>query len=175
MQQEMELNQSEYKPSSTLKSSKDAIQEIQDQQEELMATIRTKQEEVIKSIVLTQALYEQDLRHYNPPPSKEGAYREEFIQSVVNKSGVFVREFREISNPYEREEFIMSLSMKRPAFGKVEKTAIYEEYHQTIQKSEQNAINLKRDPHRKQKLIYELEVKDKMRKIQMNQQKTQAK
>lgn len=73
-----------------------------------------------------------------------------------------------MSDPYEREEFIMSLSIKGTAFGRVDKTATYEEYHQTIQKSKQNAINLKKDPHRKQKLIYELEVKDKMRKIQKN-------
>lgn len=53
MQQEMERKpEAEYKLDHTLKSSKDLIQEMQDQSEELMSTIRTKQEEVIKSIVL---------------------------------------------------------------------------------------------------------------------------
>ena len=86
---------------------------------------------------------------------------------MVNKSGVFVREFREISNPYEREEFIMSINNNPSAvFGQVTMSEKeYEVYNKTIKKSEEAAIKLKNDPKRKQKLIYELEVKDKMRKI----------
>ena len=45
------------------------------------------------------------------------SYKEEFIHSICNKSGVFVKEFREIQNdPYAREEFIMSISMKSAKF-----------------------------------------------------------
>ena len=79
-------------------------------------TIKKKQEEVIRSIVLKSAVFQQDFREYDPQKedekvnAKTGAYKEEFIQSICNKSGVFVQEFREIKDPYQREEFIMSIN-----------------------------------------------------------------
>ena len=73
--------------------------------------------------MLNHALYKEDFREYNPTDLsatlKSGAYKEEFIQSIVNKSGVFVKEFREISNPYTREEFIMSIHLNNAEFQKM--------------------------------------------------------
>ena len=71
---------------------------------------------MIKSIVLTQAIYEQDVRQLDC----ETAYKEQFIHSIVNKSGVFVKEFREMEDPYTREEFIMSIHMKPAVAEKVQ-------------------------------------------------------
>lgn len=72
---------------------------------------------------------------------KTGAYREEFIRSVCNKSGIFVKEFREISeDPYAREEFIMSINMKSAKAGRILDMAPREKeldtYQQTIKKSD---------------------------------------
>ena len=91
---------------------------------------------------------------------KEGDYKEELIQSICAKSGIFVKEFREIvDDPYARNEFIMSISMKPAQFGKV-----MAEKHKL-----EETVKIKHN--RKQKLIYELEVNDKMRQIQKKQQK----
>ena len=82
---------------------------------------------MIKSIVLKSAVFAQDFREYNPEnldgsfKLKTGAYKEDFIQSICNKSGVFVREFREMeSDPYAKEEFIMSIHLKSAKFEQVE-------------------------------------------------------
>ena len=64
-----------------------------------------------------------------------------------------MREFRELQSPYEREEFIMSLHLNEALTGQITKEKEVE------------------STKRKQQLIYELEVKDKMRKIKTNQQK----
>ena len=48
---------------------------------------------MIRSIVLKSAVFEKDFREYNPENNsikKTGSYKEEFIQSICNKSGVFV-------------------------------------------------------------------------------------
>ena len=78
---------------------------------------------------MKSAVFEQDFRSYDPEKSlkkKTGAYREEFIQSICNKSGVFVQEFREIKDdPYAREEFIMSISLKNAQFGKIDEIEIH--------------------------------------------------
>jgi len=75
-----------------------------------------------------------------------------------------------MNNPYSREEFIMSIHLNQPFTAqKIQVEAQEDAFSKTIQKSEQNAVEMmKQDPiKRKQKLVYELEVKDKMRKIQM--------
>jgi|TARA_B110000285_G_C14965578_1_gene533904 hypothetical protein len=82
--------------------------------------------------VLKSAVCQQDYREYDPEKSlkkRTGAYREEFIQSICNRSGVFVREFREIKeDPYAREEFIMSIHLKNAEFNKVEEYPRSKEY-----------------------------------------------
>ena len=82
--------------------------------------------------MLKSAVFQQDFREYDPEKSlkkKTGAYKEEFIQSICNKSGVFVKEFREIKNdPYAREEFIMSINMKNAQFNKVDEYPRSKEY-----------------------------------------------
>ena len=95
---------------------------------------------MIKSIVLNQAIFQEETRNYDPEDNlgktlKSGAYKEEFIRSIVNKSGVFVKEFREISDPYSREEFIMSIHMLPAEFSKITSTNEFEVYNATIQKS----------------------------------------
>lgn len=82
-----------------------------EEHKEMVKSIKFKQEEVIKTIVLNQAM--SDVISYQ----KQGEYKEQLIRSIVNKSGVFVKEFREISDPYTREEFIMSLNVKGANFG----------------------------------------------------------
>ena len=72
------------------------------------------------------------MREYDPEKSlrkKTGAYKEEFIQSICNRSGIFVQEFREIKeDPYAREEFIMSINLRNAEFNKIEEYPRSKEY-----------------------------------------------
>ena len=101
-------------------------------------TIKKKQEEVIRSIVLKSAVFQKDLREYDPEKddqnvnAKTGAYKEEFIQSICNKSGVFVQEFREIKDPYVREEFIMSIHLNNAKFDHITTEKQQEIFNATI-------------------------------------------
>ena len=89
-----------------------------------MVQIQHKQEDLIKSIVLKSAVFKQEFKEFNH------SYKEEFIQSICNKSGVFVKEFREQSDPYAREEFIMSMCSAK--FEKVDQEKEFEIYNKTI-------------------------------------------
>ena len=154
------------------------------QLDKLKNDIQGEQEEMIKSIVLKSAVFGHDEREYDPTKTlknKTGAYKEEFIQSICNKSGVFVKEFREIrEDPYAREEFIMSINMKSAKFDKIQDSREQEldVYQKTIQKSQANMQQAlvdqqaekgqpKQQPpvSRKKQLVYEWEVKGKMREI----------
>lgn len=75
--------------------------------------LQLQQEDLIKSIVMSKAIFE------NVCKEKEGEYSEEFMLSIKNTPGVFVREFREIEDPYKREEFIMSLHRKSACFEQI--------------------------------------------------------
>ena len=57
-------------------------------------------------MVITQAVREEVVHQ------KESS-QEQFYQSLANRSGVFVKEFRELESPYEREEFIMSIHLNQ--------------------------------------------------------------
>lgn len=158
-----------------------------------LENIQKEQEEVIKSIVLKSAVFENDFREYDPAKAdgtlKEGAYKEEFIQSIMNKSGVFVKEFREIADPYTREEFIMSIHLAEAKFEQLPpEEKQLDVFFKTIKKSESHQSKTpkkapkelsqparpKQEPvtkDRKKKLVYELEVKQKMRQIKTKNMK----
>lgn len=125
--QDQDAQQQERLDSASVTSQEPEFAKFRGESEELMQTIKSKQEDIIKSLVMHQAIFEQVKHVYDPELGatlKSGAYREELINSIVNKSGVFVKEFREMKDPYQREEFIMSINRKDAHFAKVEDSTI---------------------------------------------------
>lgn len=112
---------------------------------------------------MKSAVFGQEFKQFNQ------SYKEEFIQSICNKSGIFIKEFREIKeDPYAREEFIMSISMKSAKFDKIDNEAEFEQFHQAIQETIDKPAAAKKIADRKKHLLYEMELKEKMRNIKRN-------